>query len=282
MITLNHLARAFPENSQETFASDAHEIMQIMVRYFQVGFEADDQTREYVHEVPCPSPKPLQAESPCPNYRSTFWYMLCYKATKLSPSSNQAGSCSSRQKCGAAVSQPVSAEACRSSARKTLTFREAAGRVAGVLGKDFKPYMPLGLSRCHHGQHGSPMLSHSCGPRFDTAVDGFANRECWEEVAISVNRFRPALLPSLLKVLQQQPAQVESVACKGTWLIMGDGVGVTSCKCGSASTPPLPSCLAWSIQGQRGRGVHSCAARRQAPCLHFFVHPQRTSAQLHK
>ncbi|CAE7616580.1 IPO5 [Symbiodinium natans] len=72
---------------KETFASDAHEIMQIMVRYFQVGFEADDQTREYVHE--------------------------------------------------------------------------AAGRVAGVLGKDFKPYMP-------------------------------------------------ALLPSLLKVLQQQPAQVES------------------------------------------------------------------------
>jgi len=70
---------------KDAFLDDAHGIMQIMVHYIQAGFEADDQTREYVHE--------------------------------------------------------------------------AAGRVAGVLGKDFKPYMP-------------------------------------------------ALLPSLLKVLQQQPKEV--------------------------------------------------------------------------
>ncbi|CAE7353258.1 IPO5 [Symbiodinium pilosum] len=70
---------------KEVFAADGHEIMQIMVRYIQAGFDADDQTREYVHE--------------------------------------------------------------------------AAGRVAGVLAKDFKPYVPV-------------------------------------------------LLPSLLKVLQQQPKEV--------------------------------------------------------------------------
>ncbi|CAE7353428.1 Ipo5, partial [Symbiodinium necroappetens] len=70
---------------KDAFVDDAHGIMQIMVHYIRAGFEADDQTREYVHE--------------------------------------------------------------------------AAGRVAGVLGKDFKPYMP-------------------------------------------------ALLPSLLKVLQQQPKEV--------------------------------------------------------------------------
>ncbi|CAJ1397483.1 unnamed protein product [Effrenium voratum] len=53
---------------KDTFLADGHEIMQIMVRYFQAGFAPDDQTREYIHE--------------------------------------------------------------------------AAGRVASVLGKDFKPYMP--------------------------------------------------------------------------------------------------------------------------------------------
>ena len=40
-----------PLPGQEVFAADGHEIMQIMVRYIQAGFDADDQTREYVHEA---------------------------------------------------------------------------------------------------------------------------------------------------------------------------------------------------------------------------------------
>ena len=36
---------------KEIFSKDAHEIMQVMVKYFQAGFAADDQTREYIHEV---------------------------------------------------------------------------------------------------------------------------------------------------------------------------------------------------------------------------------------
>ena len=37
--------------SQEIFAKDAHEIMQVMVQHFKAGFAADDQTREYIHEA---------------------------------------------------------------------------------------------------------------------------------------------------------------------------------------------------------------------------------------
>ena len=36
---------------EDAFLDDAHGIMQIMVHYIQAGFEADDQTREYVHEA---------------------------------------------------------------------------------------------------------------------------------------------------------------------------------------------------------------------------------------
>eukprot|EP00913_Durusdinium_trenchii_P034525 g32299.t1 len=37
---------------QEMFAKDAHEIMQVMVQFFQAGFAPDDETREYIHEAP--------------------------------------------------------------------------------------------------------------------------------------------------------------------------------------------------------------------------------------
>ena len=36
---------------EDAFVDDAHGIMQIMVHYIRAGFEADDQTREYVHEA---------------------------------------------------------------------------------------------------------------------------------------------------------------------------------------------------------------------------------------